>query len=263
MPCGGPTVPLRATGTIFRSAAPRIARIDGLPGLINHRNLVVGLEDNPLAQKSMQDLFYEELEDLYDAEKQIVKALPKVAEAVASEELKTALEEHLEQTKQHVTRLEQVFRTIGREAKAKKCDGMKGLLEEGENVISELDESPVRDAALIAAAQKVEHYEISGYGTLRTFAQLLGHEDAVELLEETLEEEKEADEKLTDIAESAINIEAADEGEGEEAEGEEAERVGGSGRGGSSRGGNSPAKSTASKKKAPKTSTAGHRSPGR
>ena len=147
-----------------------------------------------MAQKSMQDLFNEELEDLYDAEKQIVKALPKVAEAVASEELRDALEEHLEQTKQHVTRLEQVFQSIGREAKAKKCEGMKGLLEEGENVISELDKSPVRDAALIAAAQKVEHYEISGYGTLRTFAQLLGHDQAVELLEETLEEEKEADE---------------------------------------------------------------------
>ena len=165
-----------------------------------------------MAQKSMKDLFYEELEDLYDAEKQIVKALPKVAEAVASEELRNALEEHLEQTKQHVTRLEQVFRAIGREAKAKKCEGMKGLLEEGENVISELDESPVRDAALIAAAQKVEHYEISGYGTTRTFAQLLGHDEAVELLEETLEEEKEADEKLTDIAESEINIEAAEGG---------------------------------------------------
>jgi ferritin-like metal-binding protein YciE len=215
----------------------------------------------------MQDLFNEELEDLYDAEKQIVKALPKVAEAVASEDLRNALEEHLEQTKQHVTRLEQVFQSVGREAKAKKCEGMKGLLEEGENVISELDQSPVRDAALIAAAQKVEHYEISGYGTLRTFAQLLGHEDAVELLEETLEEEKEADEKLTDIAESEINIEAA---EGEEGEGEEETAGNGSGRGGSStgqggqsRGGNSSAKSASSKKKAPKTSTAGHRSSGR
>jgi len=222
-----------------------------------------------LAQKSMQDLFNEELEDLYDAEKQIVKALPKVAEAVASEELRDALEEHLEQTNQHVTRLEQVFQSIGREAKAKKCEGMKGLLEEGENVISELDKSSVRDAALIAAAQKVEHYEISGYGTLRTFAQLLGHDEAVELLEETLEEEKEADEKLTDIAESEINIEAADEDEGEEVEGEEEAAGSGSGRGGSSaqggqsRGGNSSAKSTPSKKKAPKTSTAGHRSSGR
>ena len=222
-----------------------------------------------MAQKSMQDLFNEELEDLYDAEKKIVKALPKVAEAVASEDLRNALEEHLEQTKQHVTRLEQVFQSIGREAKAKKCEGMKGLLEEGENVISELDKSPVRDAALIAAAQKVEHYEISGYGTLRTFAQLLGHDEAVELLAETLEEEKEADEKLTDIAESEINIEAADGEEGEEVEGEKETAGSGSGRGGSSaqggqsRGGNSSAKSTPSKKKAPKTSTAGHRSSGR
>src|ERR1700730_15732302 len=220
----------------------------------------------------MQDLFYEELEDLFDAEKQIVKALPKVAEAVASEELRNALEEHLKQTKQHVSRLEQVFRAIGREAKAKKCEGMKGLLEEGEKVISELDESPVRDAALIGAAQKVEHYEIAGYGTTRTFAQLLGHDEAVELLDETLEEEKEADEKLTDIAESDINIEAAeDEGEGEEAEGEEGEKAGGAyGRAGSSsaqaaqsRGRGSSGKSTSSKKKTPKTSTAGHRSSGR
>ena len=218
-----------------------------------------------MAQKSMQDLFNEELEDLYDAEKQIVKALPKVAEAVASEDLRNALEEHLEQTKQHVTRLEQVFQSVGREAKAKKCEGMKGLLEEGENVISELDQSPVRDAALIAAAQKVEHYEISGYGTLRTFAQLLGHDDAVELLEETLEEEKEADEKLTDIAESEINIEAAEEGEGEEETAGSGSGRGGSstGQGGQSRGGNSSAKSASSKKKAPKTSTAGHRSSGR
>lgn len=225
-----------------------------------------------MAQKTLQDLFYEELEDLYDAEKQIVKALPKVAEAVASDELKNALEEHLEQTKEHVNRLEQVFRSIGREAKAKKCEGMKGLLEEGEKVISELDESPVRDAALIGAAQKVEHYEIAGYGTTRTFAQLLGHDEAVELLDETLEEEKEADEKLTDIAESDINIEAAeDEGEGEEAEGEEGETAGGaSGRAGSSsgqaaqsRGRSSSGKSTSSKKKTPKTSTAGHRSSGR
>jgi ferritin-like metal-binding protein YciE len=223
-----------------------------------------------LAQKSLQDLFYEELEDLYDAEKQIVKALPKVAGAAASDELRNALEEHLEQTKEHVNRLEQVFRTIGREAKAKKCDGMKGLLEEGEKVISEIDESPVRDAALIAAAQKVEHYEISGYGTTRTFAQLLGQDEAVELLDETLEEEKEADERLTEIAESEINIEAAEgEGEGEEAEGEEGETAGSasgrgasSGQGAQSRGRSSSSKSTASKKKTQKTRTAGHRSSG-
>ena len=166
-----------------------------------------------MKEKSLQDLFNEEIEDLFDAENQIVKALPKVAKAAAAKELRSALEAHLEQTKEHVVRLERVFAAIGRDAKRKKCEGMKGLLEEGEEIINELEQSSVRDVGLIAAAQKVEHYEISGYGTARTLAALLGHHEAVELLQETLDEEKAADEKLTEIAEAAINIEAAEGGE--------------------------------------------------
>ena len=166
-----------------------------------------------MKKKTLHDLFNEEIEDLFDAENQIVKALPKLAKAAAASELRKAFEEHLEQTKEHVIRLEQVFASIALDTKRKACEGMKGLLEEGEEVISELEQSPVRDAGLIGAAQKVEHYEISGYGTARTFAAILGYEEAVRLLQKTLNEEKAADEKLTEIAESVINIEAAQGGE--------------------------------------------------
>ena len=162
-----------------------------------------------MKEKTLDELLYEEIQDLFDAEKQIVRALPKMVKAAASEELRNALAEHLEETKEQVTRLEKVFEALGEPAKGKKCKGMEGLLEEGEEIISELPESSVRDAGLIAAAQKVEHYEMSGYGSARTFAQILGHEEAAELLEETLEEEKAADEKLTEIAVSVINVEAA------------------------------------------------------
>jgi ferritin-like metal-binding protein YciE len=167
----------------------------------------------PVKKKSLQDLFNEEIEDLFDAENQIVMALPKVAKAAVAKELRSAFEEHLEQTKEHVSRLEQVFAAIGRDATRKKCEGMKGLLEEGDEIIKELEQSSVRDVGLIAAAQKVEHYEISGYGTAQTLAALLGYDKAVKLLQETLDEEKAADEKLTAIAESGINIEAAEGGE--------------------------------------------------
>jgi len=167
-----------------------------------------------MAIKSMDDLFLEEIKDLYDAEKQLVKALPKMAKAADSDELRQGFQEHLDQTKGHVDRLEKVFDIMGKKASGKKCEAMQGLIEEGNDVIEEIDASPLRDAALIAAAQKVEHYEIAAYGSCRTFAEILGRSDAAELLEQTLEEEKSTDEKLTELAEGMINEEAAQSGGG-------------------------------------------------
>ena len=138
--------------------------------------------------ESLEELFVEELKDLYHAEKQLVKALPKMAKAATSEELRTAFTDHLEQTKNHVLRLEQVFETVDEKAKAKVCKGMQGLIEEGQETIAEDALDHMADLGLIAAAQKVEHYEISGYGTMRTFAQILGNQEAVRLLSETLKE---------------------------------------------------------------------------
>ena len=159
--------------------------------------------------ESLQDLLLHELKDLYSAETQIVKALPKMAKAASSDELRTAFEEHLEETKKQVERLEQIFERLGTSGRGKKCKGMEGLLEEGKEIIDEDGEDMVKDAALISAAQHVEHYEIAGYGCARTFASLLGQEEIAELLQETLDEEAAADKKLTEIAESAINVEAA------------------------------------------------------
>lgn len=157
---------------------------------------------------TMDDLLLDELRDLYDAEKQLTKALPKMAKASSSDQLRAAFEEHLQQTEGHVERLEQIFEQLGQKASGKKCAAMSGLIKEGEDIASDTSEDSVRDAGLIAAAQKVEHYEISGYGSVRTHAQLLGHDPAVRLLEETLEEEKQADHKLNSLAESMINEEA-------------------------------------------------------
>jgi ferritin-like metal-binding protein YciE len=158
---------------------------------------------------SLKELFVEELKDMYDAENQIVKALPKMVKATSTPELKKAFEEHLEKTKGHVGRLEQIFQGLGEEPKTKKCDGLRGILEEGEDVISEGSEGPVRDAGLIAGAQRVEHYEMAVYGSLKTWAGQLGENRAATLLEETLNEEKEADRLLTHIATSGVNTGAA------------------------------------------------------
>jgi ferritin-like metal-binding protein YciE len=149
----------------------------------------------------------DELKDLYNAENQLVKALPKMAKAAASDELRTAFEEHLQETENQVERLETIFKQLDESPKGKKCQAMVGLIEEGKEMIDADAEDAVRDAALIAAAQKVEHYEIAGYGTVRTYAQLLGLEDAAQLLQETLEEEAAADEKLNDLSKN-INAEA-------------------------------------------------------
>jgi ferritin-like metal-binding protein YciE len=158
--------------------------------------------------ETMEDLFLEQVQDLYDAEKRLVKALPKMAEATTSVTLRQAFESHLMETEGHVSRLETIFRALGQDPKSHTCDAMKGLISEGEDVVSDIDQSPLRDAGLIAAANRVEHYEIAAYGSARTFADILGLSEAAALLEQTLEEEKKADQKLTQLAESMINDEA-------------------------------------------------------
>jgi ferritin-like metal-binding protein YciE len=154
---------------------------------------------------SLEDLFHHELKDLYDAEQRIIEALPEMAAKAHNPELKRAFEQHLRQTEKHGERLEAVFQHRGKEPERAKCDGIVGLIKEGSNVLSAEGCEDAIDAGLIAAGQKVEHYEIASYGTLRTFAQRLNDEYSAELLNQTLEEEKATDTKLTDIAESAVN----------------------------------------------------------
>jgi ferritin-like metal-binding protein YciE len=165
---------------------------------------------------SLYALLEEELKDLYDAEKQLTKALPKLAKKSSSPDLKAGFEAHLQQTEAQIDRLEQIFEQLEMPAKGKPCKGMKNLIAEGDEMIGEAEDDDTRDAVMIAAAQKVEHYEIASYGTVRTWSQLLGMNEVAALLEESLDEEKETDQKLTSIAESHINMEAADEGEEEE-----------------------------------------------
>ncbi len=167
---------------------------------------------------TLKKLYVEELRDVYNAENQLLKALPKMAKGASSEELKEAFETHLEQTKGHVERLEEIFEALGEKATGKTCKAMQGLIEEGSEMLQEEGEESVIDAGLIGAAQRVEHYEIAAYGTLRGFAELLGEEDAVELLQQTLEEEGETDKLLTDLAEDIVNPEALSEDEDDEAE---------------------------------------------
>jgi ferritin-like metal-binding protein YciE len=173
-----------------------------------------------MQQNALKELYVEELRDIYDVEEQLTKALPKMAKAATSDELRSGFEEHLEQTKGHVQRLEQIFENLGEKPKGKKCKGMQGLIAEGKEIMEDEDlEGEVLDAGLISAAQRVEHYEIAAYGCVRTYANLLGDTEAASLLEETLEEEKETDRKLTELSET-INVEAAGEGEEEEEAGE-------------------------------------------
>lgn len=169
-----------------------------------------------MAEKGFKELYIDELKDLYNAENQLLKALPKMAKAVTSEDLRAGFEEHLEQTKGHVQRLEDIFKQVGESPKGKKCKGMEGLIEEGSEAIDEYD-GELLDAALIGAAQRVEHYEMAGYGTVIAFAEELGETEHVELLNETLEEEKQTDQKLTDLA-GDINAQANQEEESAEAE---------------------------------------------
>jgi len=165
--------------------------------------------------KGLRELYLDELKDLYSAENQLVKALPKMAKAASSDELRQGFEDHLEQTKGHVQRLEQVFEMLNETGKGKKCAGMEGLIKEGSEVMGEDFEEATMDAALIGAAQRVEHYEIAAYGTVCEFAQILGESEQKSLLRETLQEEKETDEKLTELAKE-INSQANDEAGGEE-----------------------------------------------
>ena len=158
---------------------------------------------------SFKDLFVEQIKDLYDAENRLTEALPKMADAATSSQLKQAFQNHLRETQGHVTRLDQVFRQINVEPKRETCEAMKGLIAEGETMIKAKGDPDIKDAALIAAAQRVEHYEISGYGTARSFALRLGLNQAASLLQQTLQEEKAADEKLNQIAEGSVNRQAA------------------------------------------------------
>ncbi len=157
---------------------------------------------------NLQDLLVEQLQDLYDAEQQLTKALPKMAQAATSSQLQTAFNDHLAQTEGHVRRLEQAFEQLGEKAERKTCKAMQGLIAEGDEVIKEKGDPQVKDAALIAAAQRVEHYEMAGYGSVRTFAQTLGLFEVASLLQQTLDEEGAADKKLTKIAESSVNKQA-------------------------------------------------------
>ncbi len=166
--------------------------------------------------QSLQDLYIDELKDLYSAEQQIVKALPKMAKAASAPELKDAFNRHLEQTRHQVERLDQIFQELGKNPRGKKCIGMQGLIEEGNEILKEKAEPAVKDAGLISAAQRVEHYEMAGYGAVRTYAQMLGFDDAAQALQRTLDEEGDTDHKLTQLAESMINPEAEDELEKEE-----------------------------------------------
>ncbi|MGO8794122.1 MAG: ferritin-like domain-containing protein [Candidatus Sulfotelmatobacter sp.] len=193
-----------------------------------------------MKKDSLRELYIDELRDLYNAETQLVKALPKMAKASSNEQLSEGFEEHLRQTTEHVSRLEQIFERLGEKASGKKCLGMEGLVKEGADTMKEDYPEEVMDAAIIGAAQRVEHYEIAAYGTAKAFAQLLGEDEDVSLLEQTLQEEKETDEKLTELAEEINQSARGEEGE-EEEENEEA----GAGRMASASGRNSKSKRVA------------------
>jgi ferritin-like metal-binding protein YciE len=207
------TKPRKSSGT--KSAASSTARkskSDGTPSQNENSQL--------------EKFFVNALKDIYWAEKHLTKALPKMQKAATSEELQQAIEEHLNQTKEHVNRLEQVFDQLGEKAQAKKCEAMEGLTKEGDTVVEETEDgTSTRDVGIIVSAQKVEHYEISAYGSLITLAKTMGQDEIADILAQTLEEEKEADQLLTQIAESSINWQAEKEGEeGEESEEEEEEK---------------------------------------
>jgi ferritin-like metal-binding protein YciE len=168
-----------------------------------------------MKENALKELYIAELRDIYNAENQLTKALPKMSKAATADELRAGFEEHLEQTKGHVDRLERIFKELGEKPTGKKCKGMQGLVEEGDEMIKEDElEGEALDAGLISAAQRVEHYEIAAYGCVRTYANLLGESDAAKLLEQTLKEEKETDQKLSKLAEK-INVEAEEEESGE------------------------------------------------
>jgi ferritin-like metal-binding protein YciE len=174
-----------------------------------------------MKMETLQELYVEQLRDIYDAETQLIKALPKMAKKATHEELKAAFEQHLEQTQEQISRLDRIFEELGEKAKGHKCEAMKGLLEEGKQMMEEDADDDVMDAGLICAAQKVEHYEIATYGCLRTYAEMMGFDDQADLLQETLDEEKDTDDNLTELAVTCINLDAEGDDEEEESEDEE------------------------------------------
>lgn len=192
---------------------PAAAKKSSSNGMKKQNNENTGMQHSQLMK-----LFEDELKDIYWAEKALTKAIPKMIKKATSPELVDALTNHLEETNNQVMRAEQVFESIGKKPVAKKCEAMEGLIKEAEGIMADTESGAMRDAGIISAGQKVEHYEIASYGTLRQFAETLGLTDAVELLEETLEEEKAADEKLTEVAVSAVNVEASEEEDDEEEE---------------------------------------------
>ena len=175
---------------------------------------------------TLRAAFIDELRDAYDAEKQLTKALPKMAKAASSPKLRTAFEEHLEETRGQIERLEQIFGTLDEKVRGKHCEGIAGIIEEGKSVMEEDFDDATMDACLIAGGQRAEHYEMAAYGTLIAWAKAMGHMDAVDLLQQTLDEEKTADEKLTALAEGGINQTAADAADSEMESEEEPEAVG-------------------------------------
>lgn len=193
----------KTTGTSARSATKATSSKTKSTSKSNHSAEATGL----------RELLEDEMKDIYWAEKALVKALPKMAKKATSQDLKDALESHLKETETHVTRCEQVFEKLGKPVKAKKCEAMDGLLKEGTEIMSSTEEGVVRDAGIILAGQKVEHYEIATYGTLTEFAKTLGEQEIADILYQTLTEEKAADEKLTKVAETCINVEAAEKDE--------------------------------------------------
>jgi len=188
---------------------------------------------------TLHDAFIDELRDAYDAEKQVLKALPKMAKAATSEDLRDAFETHLEETRGHVKKLESVFESLEEKVRGKHCDGVAGIIEEGKSVMDEDFDDQTMDACLIAAGQRVEHYEMAAYGTLVAWAKVMGHNEAAAVLEEILDEEKAADEKLTELAEGGINEEAASTNGDEDEESDDkpaaTKRLGSSANGGSKR----------------------------
>jgi ferritin-like metal-binding protein YciE len=200
------------------------SRADNGSSKASHSSAAASVSGNGNSHSQLEKLMTDSLKDIYWAEKHLTKALPKMKKAATTDELKSAIEEHLAQTEEHVTRLEQVFELMGKKAQGKKCDAMEGLIKEGDSIVEETEKGTMtRDAGIIMAAQKVEHYEIATYGTLVQFAKTLGQDEAAEILIQTLEEEKETDQILSQIAEGNINQEAEQEGEEGEEETEESD----------------------------------------
>jgi ferritin-like metal-binding protein YciE len=199
---------LLATNVARSNKVKTMSKQRSRAGATSRRNKADMSEEGNEMSNDLHELFLDELADIYNAEQQLTKVLPKLAKTAKNDELREAFQQHLEETENHVSRLDQVFESLGESMKRKKCKGMEGLIEEGEEVISEQKNSDALDAGLIISAQKVEHYEIAAYGSLCSWAEQMGHNDALELLRQTLEEEKAADEKLTEIAETVANTQA-------------------------------------------------------